>query len=170
MPLRTQAARWVTADPTPVMCSTRDTQPSWARSHKERLGKREQGRQKGVRRIQPVLAITNVKFKDDILFLFFFPTELMSTSSRSPLTGSNTVGKDHVTKIGCISEGSGAIDNWFLSLLKQNMLKFKNWARMTICVICQSKATSTKRAGRALTLGERHLSAPLTAFWVSLTL
>lgn len=94
----------------------------------------------------------------------------MSTSSRSPLTGSNTVGKDHVTKIGCKSEGSGAIDNWFLSLLKQNMLKFKNWARMTICVICQSKATSTKQAGRALTLGERHLSAPLTAFWVSLTL
>lgn len=125
MPLRTQAARWVTADPTPVMCSTRDTQPSWARSHKECLGKREQGRQKGVRRIQPVLAITNVKFKDNILFLFFFPTELMSTSSRSPLTGSNTVGKDHVTKIGCISEGSGAIDNWFLSLLKQNMLKFQ---------------------------------------------
>lgn len=147
---------------------------------------REEGLQKGCRVIKTMMVIKNMKFKKNIwvfLFCLFF-TESMSTSSR--LTGNNMDGKDHFTKIDCISEVNIAINNWFLFFQKQNMLKFKNWACMTICVTCQSWATFSQWArlttwcpaalGQCPDLFHREkckdccLSAPLTAFQFFLTL
>ena len=96
--------------------------------------------------------------------LWFFPTDLMSTSSGSLLTGNNMVGKDHFTKIDCISEVSRAINNWFLSFQEQNKLKFKNWAWMTICVTRQSWAPAQSEPGwsRGALQSWDHVLTPFT--------
>lgn len=73
--------------------------------------------------IKTMLMIKNMKSRKIFVFFFFF-TEFLSMIS--PLTGNNMDGKDHFTKIDCISEVSIAINNWFLFFQKQNMLKFKN--------------------------------------------
>lgn len=97
---------------------------------KERVGLAKRMKGLFLKGIKATLVIENTnsgKISISCL-LWFFSTDLMSTSSGSLLTGNNMVGKDYFTKIGCISEVSRAINNWFLSFQEQNKLKFKNWA------------------------------------------